>query len=76
MKSCFSHAIVFSDLFGVTQRSHLTFLSLGSVVCEAGLCRSQCDQPFLPLRCVDGSEVEVLFSRDGQVNSCEVRGVD
>lgn len=53
-----------------------TFFSLCPVVCKASFGCSQCHQPFLPLGCVDGSEVKVLLSRDGQVNSSGVRGVN
>ena len=54
------------------RRSHVTFLSLCAVVCKAGLGRSQSHQPFLPLCCVDGSQVEILLPWDGQVHSRKV----
>lgn len=54
----------------------LTFLSLGSVVCEAGFCSPQRHKPFLPLCCINCPEIKVLFSWNDQINPSEIRWVN
>lgn len=61
------------------QSSHgtlITLFSFCSVVCQTSFGCSQCHQPFLPLRCVDGPEVKILFPWYCEVNPCRIWGMN
>lgn len=57
-----SVTVFYSGVQAMEARQDFTLFSLCSVICKASFGCSKCHQPFLPLSCIDGSEVKVLLS--------------